>query len=478
MFDLYIKNATILSMDPAQQFRIIRDGGIGIIKDRIQYVGPDQETEAARIIDGSGKLWLPGLIDSHAHAGHSLVRNLSEGYLDDKTVAFYNILYSLYTTPEFWRTEAELSALEKIKYGVTTGVSMLGSDARYDDMIYAEAHVEGMLNIGIRDILAVGTPYPPFPKEFQDWQDEKVVRRSSKTLEDSFTATREAVRRFHNTNGGLTYSYPGPAAIGWLPGSSMEDLRKQHKAMKDISLEFGVPIHSHAFAGGIQLAYDELDVLGPNLFISHVTGISEREIDILAETGTHVCSGPYTVASIRARCPVVELLQKGANVAFCSDASAPDRNYDLIEKAKIGLLIHRMHFKDPRCFSAGEALKMITINAAKAVGLEHDLGSITVGKKADIIALDMQQPHLYPIWQEPLRVVYQASGHDVTMAIIDGIVRMEDRRVLGVDEGAILERAQAEGEKMIERSGYQKYKGLPEGFWTSLRYTPTDDDLF
>ena len=201
-----------------------------------------------------------------------------------------------------------------------------------------------------------------------------------------------------------------------------------------------------------------------------MTGISDEEIRILADTGTHVLSGPMTNAYIKNRCPVVELLESGVNVAFCTDASAPNRTYDLLEKLRIGLWLHRSHFKDANVLTAGKALEMITIDAAKALGLDDELGSLEEGKKADLVLFDTQKPHLYPLWQEPLRLVYQASGHDVDAVIISGRLLMENRTVSTVDEQSILTAAQREAEKMLDRTGFRESAGMPKRFWKSTRY--------
>ena len=180
--------------------------------------------------------------------------------------------------------------------------------------------------------------------------------------------------------------------------------------MRAVADEFGVPVHGHAYKGDILYAFKHFDILGPNLSLAHVTGISDEEIQILADTGTHVLSGPMTNAYINARCPVVELLDRGVNVAFCTDASAPNRSYDLLEKLRIGLWLHRSHFKDADVLTAGKALEMITIDAARALGLDTELGSLEEGKKADVVLINAQKPHLYPLWQEPLRLGIPGLG--------------------------------------------------------------------
>ncbi len=472
-FDILIHDTTVVTMDADR--RVLRNAMIGINGDQIDFIGRSDEAEgvpSGRLIDGSRRWVLPGLIDSHAHAGHGLTKTLGEGGdgLETGWDEFMEAIYFRGTTCDFWKAEARLSGLERLKFGVTTGLSMLGSYPRYDDLVYARAHIEGMVDVGVRDILGIGPPNPPYPKTFVDWDGELAVKKKILSHESSFAQTREAVKSFHNTHSGLTLCYPTPSGVGYREGLSTEALVKQNAAMKAIADEFDTPIHGHAYRGDIQFAFEHFDILGPRLSLAHVTGIGEGEIRILADTGTHVCSGPMTNAYIHARCPVVELLQGGVNVAFCSDASAPNRSYDLFEKMRIGLMLHRSHFRDPDVLTAGKALEMVTIDAARALGLEKTLGSVEVGKKADLILINTDQPHLHPLWQEPLRLVYQVAGHDVDTAIVNGRVLMEGRAVLSVNEGAVLREAQSEALKMLERTGLGRSATLPERLWGHTHY--------
>jgi len=467
-------------MDPER--RVLRNAAIGIKGNRIVFTGPDAELPApdpadqsagCRVLDGSGKVVLPGLIDTHAHAGHGLTKTLGEGGsgIDYPWDEFMERIYFRGSTPDFWRVEAQLSGLEKLRFGVTTGMSMLGSYPRYDDRKYWEAHVDGMAGIGIRDILGIGTPNPPFPKTFRDWKPDGSFREYQLRHEDSFGKTREAVASFNGLNGGLTMCYPTPSGVGRRDPLSVEEQIAQNRAMKDISEEFGVPVHAHSYGGDIKFAYRHFPfMLGPHLSLAHCTGIDEEEVGILAETGTHVCSGPSTGSYIKARCPVVELIDAGCNVSFCTDASAPDRTFDLFEKMRIGARLHRVHFHDGGVLPAGKLLEMVTIDAARCFGLQDELGSIEEGKLADLILVDTRKPHLVPVWHEPMRMVYQASGHDVDTVIVDGQIRMEGRRIVDIEEEAVLDAAEEEARKALGRLGFEKAFELPEKLWGRTHY--------
>ena len=464
--------------------RVIREGAVGLKGSVIAFVGQEnalkEDQRADKTIDGTGMVMLPGLIDTHAHAGHGLTKTLGEGGIGIDT-SWDDIMERIYfqgTEPDFWYAEGLLSGLEKLRFGVTTGMSMLGSYPRYDDEQYWQAHVEGMVEIGIRDILGVGTPNPPFPKKFRRWTSAADEGKSNISFleyelshEESFAKTRQAVKMFHDTNNGLTLCYPTPSGVGRRDPLSVEAQKAQNRAMKDISLEFGVPVHAHSYGGDIRFAREHFPfILSENLSLAHCTGIDSEEIQILADTGTNVCSGPSTGSYIKARCPVVELLDAGCNVSFCTDASAPDRTYDLFEKMRMGARLHRVHFHDSGVLPAGKLLEMVTIDAAVCLGLDDRLGSIEEGKLGDIILIDMTKPHLYPPWQEPLRMVYQASGHDVDTVIVNGRVLMQNRKVSHVNQEKILAEAEKQGRTVLKRLELEKTAGLPATLWGKTHY--------
>jgi len=474
-----IQNATVITMD--SQRRILRKAVIDIKGNRIDFVGTADELSAEagsdraadRVIDAAGMVVLPGLIDTHAHAGHGLTKTLGEGGagMDYSWDQFMERIYFRGSTPRFWEVEARLSGLEKLRFGVTTGMSMMGSYPRYDDAAYWQAHVDGMSAVGIRDILGVGTPNPPFPKTFREWKSDGSYREHTMSHRDSFAKTREAVAAFNGLNDGLTMAYPTPSGVGRRDPLTVEEQIAQNRAMKDIADEFGVPVHAHSYGGDIQFAHKHFPfMLGPHLSLAHCTGIDEEEVRILAETGTSVCSGPSTGSYIKARCPVVELIDAGCTVSFCTDASAPDRTYDLFEKLRIGARLHRVHFHDGGVLPAGKLLEMVTVDAARCLGLEDELGSIEAGKRADIIMIDMRKPHLVPVWHEPMRMVYQASGHDVDTVIVDGRVLMERRTVDHMDESRVLEDAAEEAWLALERLGFEAAAELPENMWGVTHY--------
>ncbi len=475
---LLIANCTIITLD--RDRRVLKDGCVVVKGSTIAYVGtltdcpfPKDSFQEDRIINGRGNVLIPGLIDSHAHAGHGLTKTLGEGGagMRDSWDSMMERLYFQGTTPEFWKAEAYLSGLEKIQAGITTGLSMFGSYPRFDDPESWDAHVEAMAEVGIRDILGVGPPNPPYPKTFRIWKNNTTYKEYSLTHKEALSKTEEAVKRYRSCYNGRILCYPTPSGVGKREGLSLEEHIFQHKEVFRLSEEYGVPIHGHSYGGDILFAQQHFPfLLGPNLSLAHCTGISSEEVNILAQKNVSVCSGPCTTAYILNRCPVIELLNAGCNVTFCSDASAPDRTYDLFEKMRVGIRLQRVHFKDPELLPAGKALEMVTIHAARALGLEDQIGSIEVGKKADLVLIDVQKPHLYPLWQEPLRVVYQAYPSDVDTVLVDGKMVMRNRKIPHINQEQVLMQSQEEAWKALQRLGFEGMAGLPKNLWRAVHY--------
>ncbi len=173
---------------------------------------------------------------------------------------------------------------------------------------------------------------------------------------------------------------------------------------------------------------------------------------------------------IRASVPTLrELLDAGATVVFGTDGTAPDRTFDVLEKVRFGMWVQRQYFRDTHLIPPGKALEMVTVDAARALRLP-DLGSLEPGKLADVTLVDLRRPHLAPIAMVPQRLAYMASGQDVDTVIVDGVIRMRGRTVLGVDEQAIVADATREMWAMVERADVAKYMGIPDGFWGGVRY--------
>jgi len=173
---------------------------------------------------------------------------------------------------------------------------------------------------------------------------------------------------------------------------------------------------------------------------------------------------------MRNRCPVVELLDAGVTVGLGTDGSAPDRTFDIFSDMRMAQALQRHHFHDSSYMPPGKVLEMATIDAAKALGIGNEIGSIEAKKRADIILVNMNKPHLTPRFMIPHRVVYEAYGHDVDTVIVDGKIIMEDRVVKTVNEEEMLDQAQRVAEEVVEQNSLEKYLEITKGFWGYSKY--------
>jgi cytosine/adenosine deaminase-related metal-dependent hydrolase len=161
---------------------------------------------------------------------------------------------------------------------------------------------------------------------------------------------------------------------------------------------------------------------------------------------------------------VPELIDAGVTVALGSDAPAT-HNCDLFLDMKAAVDQQRIHFKDPDLLPPGKVLEMATIDGYKVLGLDKVLGSVEVGKKADLITVNLMQPHLYPLDMLIYRLVYNATGGDVADVTVSGRLVMRDRKLLTIDESQVLENAQAVYSRFVERANLAPFLGNPRRFW-------------
>ncbi|MFO1151217.1 MAG: amidohydrolase family protein [Alsobacter sp.] len=473
MADILITNGTVITVDP--QHRIIADGAIAIEKDRIVDIGSTADIlarhSAPEVIDAKHMAVLPGLIDGHAHAGHGLIKTMGGGRSD----LWYEACGQAYTvgsTPNFWHAEAQLAALERLRFGVTTGVSLLGggdSIMRTDDPAHGDAHCEGVVEVGTRSVVAIGPTRPPHPRTYASWDG---MARSDYPVDFArqMATCETLIDRWHGTHGRrINIAMLTPTMrddeMSRMSASDKQSFMDQAVEARRVSRERGLVFTQDGHTEGSVAFAHTLGLLGPDALFSHSTNLTAEEISLCAETGTKIAHNPSAIASILGRCPVPELLQAGATVCIGSDATAPDRSADMFRHMQQCMHYHRTFFHDPTWLQPGKVLEMCTIDGARSLGMENDIGSLEIGKKADVVLLDLRRPHLYPFNMPEFRTVYFANGNDVHTVLIDGRIVLRDRRALLVDEGAILDAAQRETELLVERLGLQHLLRTPDTFW-------------
>ncbi|MBY0335243.1 MAG: amidohydrolase family protein [Acetobacteraceae bacterium] len=453
--DLLVSGGVVITLDEGR--RVIPDGAVAITGGRIAAVGPRAAVEAAhpapaKRLDARGKAVLPGLIDAHAHAGHALVKTMGSGDSAAWSEAC-RIIYTTASPPEFWAAEARLAALERLMFGVTTGVSLLGggdSVHRVDDPVFGEARARAVAEVGIRDMMAVGPTRPPFPRPYRG--------AAGGMVEVSFERQLETMgllfERLHGRGRQLLCTLMPVYRESRHDALKAAEIGAQGRAVRDLGARFGARFHQDGHrSGSIAMADDMFGLLGPDAFLSHCTELTDEDIATLVRTGASVVHNPTAIAAVRGFCPVIRLLEAGVNVCVASDGAAPDRSTDMFRHMVQAMRYAQRAARDERLLPPGKALEMVTRDAAEALGLQDEIGSLEVGKRADLITVDMTAPHMAPANMPVWRVVCFASGADVRDVVVEGDVLMRDRAIPHLDAAGIVAEAEARAAEMLHASG-------------------------
>ena len=504
---LVIRNAACLCpMDPERRV-ILDNGAVAARNGRIIAVGTNDDIdevlktyasseEEVESIDARNMLVLPGLVDAHGHAGHGLLKTLGYGKYNGWLYATRNI-YSRGSTEAFWEAEASLCALERLKFGITTGVSLLGSDVfRTDDVRYGLAHCNGVSRVGTKSVVAVGANMPALCAPISDaiaqsvWvythieesstdANVEVVTETQVDADSQLRVCEKLIELCHDSD---TYGKRVKIAICYpvikpdmkLPdGVDMSVILAAAKKARALANKYeGVAFTQDGHScGTVSWAHKHELLDGNCTYLSHSTDLNDADFEALKESGASVVHNPSAVASVYGRCPIIELLDAGVGVAIGSDGTAPDRSTDLFRHMQQAMHYHRRHFRDPQVLPPGKALEMVTIDAARVLGLNHEIGSLEVGKRADISLLNLSAAHLAPLRSMPLEhAIAFANGSDMDTVIIDGKILMRGRHVLTVNEDDIIERATIEADKAVTRCGLAPLREVCPGFWGSSRY--------
>ena len=490
--DVLITNGTILSMNPHNQ--ILTEGAIAIKDGVIVDIGSTKILtdlyEARKYLDATHSVVMPGLIDTYMHSGHAMIKGIWNPYTGWPA----SEIYFHASTPDFWYTDGLLSAVDRLKNGVTTGVSIFGATpSRLDDPKLAECHIRAIEEVGIRDFIGVGPPDPFIPGQNRlnstIWKDGQSTPFEY-TYEDTIENSIYIVKTWHKkANGRIHVCFAFPYLFGRLtshskPGASYKYQEADipvllHRAqeIRQLADEFGVLIHTHVFGGAIEFGMSKFgkqqvyELLGPDVILAHANGLTNQEIAIIKENDTKVATAPYAAEVTRyGRCPVPELIENGVCVATSTDAAAPTMSHDLFISIRQEMIIQKYHFQDPTYLPAGKMLRMVTIDAARVLGLDSQIGSLEKGKKADILILDANKAHLTPQTMLPQLLVFYGSGHDVNTVLIDGEILLENRVIKSVNETQILDQARTEIASAFDRFeqlGYrlEPYTTMTDEFW-------------
>jgi 5-methylthioadenosine/S-adenosylhomocysteine deaminase len=233
-------------------------------------------------------------------------------------------------------------------------------------------------------------------------------------------------------------------------------------------LDVAVQIHLHETAGEVLLAVEQngerpldtmhrLGLLGPRTQCVHMTDLGDQDIGLLAATGAHVVHCPQSNMKLASgTCPVSKLMSMGVNVALGTDSAASNNDLNLFSEMKTAALLAKLQSGDATALPAADALAMATINGARALGMENSIGSLEVGKQADLIAVDLGGPESQPLYNPLSQLVYACNGSQVSHSWIAGEMVMEQRQLTHIDLPALAARTRAWQQRIADTANLQK----------------------
>lgn len=411
-----IRNTTVLTMN--DQNEVLEHVDVVIENGTITKIGSDisKTSEDAHIIDGSGKLVMPGLINGHCHVPMTLLRNYADD-MDLQTWLFDHIFPvedRLNGDDVYWGSL--LGIMEMLSTGTTCFADM------YDHMDDIASAVELS---GIRAQLSRGqTSNNAGP----DFSEDRAMKESV-----------DFVKKWNGAAEGRITAAMAPHAIYTCSPSYIQ-------AIANNAEKLGVPIHVHLDEtvrehedclrthGKTPTAHlYDLGLFELKTIAAHCVFITEDDMSILREKGVSVIHNPASNLKLASGiAPVPEALSAGLNVCIGTDGASSNNNLNMWEDMYLTSILHKGSTRNPRLITADEVLKMATVNGARALGMPH-VGSIQEGNKADLIMVDLEKPHLKPLHNLCSALVYSAQGSDVSMTMVDGRILYQDGEFKTID---------------------------------------------
>jgi 5-methylthioadenosine/S-adenosylhomocysteine deaminase len=408
---------------------VLEKGAVAIANDRIIDVGPAAEVEARiraeRVVDCSGKVVLPGFVDCHVHTCQQLAR----GVADDVPVAEWLarvVPFESEMDEMDVHVSVKAACIEMIKSGTTGFMEACASSEHID------AVGQAMRLSGLRANLTRST---------MDLQQLDYTVPSSLLMktEQQLADTKAMIRQWNGVGNGRLSAW-----CGWRHKYDTSD--ELMVAIVKLAREHGVGLHGHLSTrhfGELQ-DLDRLGVLGPEFLLAHAIRFTAHELDLIAHYDVKIDHNPGASmhgaygSAVAGKFP--EMLAKGICVGLGCDAAASGNFLDMTQAVRLAATLHKEVRQDASLISAAQALYMGTTNGARACQWK-DVGILAPGMKADVIVMNMMQPHLIPIHDLISNIVYCSMGSDVVTTIVDGHILMEDRRVLAFDEGKVMAEA-------------------------------------
>lgn len=412
--DLLLSGGTVLPIN--EEMDVIEDGAVAVGGDTILAVGPrasvEAEYSASRTMDASDALVMPGLVNGHAHTPMTILR----GYKDDLPLEAWLAQIQPWeqknVNPDSVRANSLLAIAEMMSAGITTV-----NDMYFYGTVTACVAMDSGIRALVSEPYAEGGPYG---------------------FDDMVDALAGLMEEFGE--GGLITPTVGPHSVY---GCTKEQLLECAR----LAERYGSPLVIHLAEskgetasvmeqqGMRPVAYAHaLGLLTERTIAAHCVDVRPDEIELLAGLGVAVIHLPHSNMKLASGiAPIPALLDAGIKVGLGTDGAASNNVLDILEEVKTAALLDKISTGDAAALGAAEACRMVTVEGARALGLADATGSLEVGKKADIITVRLDSPHMTPCYNPYSHLVYAANGSDVDTVVIDGKVVMEDRELKTID---------------------------------------------
>jgi 5-methylthioadenosine/S-adenosylhomocysteine deaminase len=406
---------------------IIEKGFIVIENGKISQVGKAEDVlsiKAEKTLDGQGKVALPGLVNCHTHVAMTLFRGIAEDKPFDEW--WRDTIWPLET--KLRRGDiyagALLGCLEMIKSGTTC----------FADMYFHEdAVAEAVKKSGLRGVLASG-----------------IIEAGNSRLGKRML--KEAIKIAHKYHG---YA-DGRIRVQLGPHTAYTCSPKLLKKVREAATELKIGLHLHlaeseSMAEAVKENFglsevgllEKINFLRPDVLAAHCIHLSKKDIRIMKRHNVKVAYNPIANMKLASGIPKIhDLSMFGLTIGIGTDGAACNNSLDMFESMKFAALLQKVFYKNPTVMPAEKVLRMATIEGAKALGLEKVVGSLEVGKRADLILVNFEKPHLTPLHDLYASLVYSTRGSDVDTVIVDGKILMENRMVKTLNETEVMQKAQ------------------------------------
>ncbi|MGB9430803.1 MAG: amidohydrolase [Candidatus Acidiferrum sp.] len=435
--DLLVSGATIVTMDGDRH--VFDNDAIAVKGDAIVAIGPGQEIlakyEAPQKIDAKGKLVMPGLINGHTHIPMVLMRGLIDDVtLDDWLRKYIFPAEARNVTEDYVRWGSRLALAEMIRGGTTT----------FADMYYFEdAEAEETKAAGLRGFLGetwidfpapdnkTGAEMAAYTENFlKKWQGDPLIH-ASVAPHSIYTCSEKTLR----DSAALARKYHAPILI------HVAEMRKEY-------------VDSLAKNGATPVQYlERINFLGPDVLAAHCIWVDYTDMKILAERQVGCVHNPSSNMMLASGvAPVVDERAAGVRVGLGTDGPAGSNNdLDMMEEMDLASKLQKTYRVDPRALGAKGALEMATIEGARALHMEKQIGSLEIGKKADFVILNLDVPNAVPMYDVYSQIVYALKASEVETVVVAGKTLLKDGRLLTVDEAQAMAKAK-EYAKKVEAS--------------------------